>query len=112
MVQKMGWIVLSIVLLNVFDLVFTYWGVQIGLLVEKNPLLCETVGDFYLFAVTKMGLIGLGLYAIVLHKMIKVLWSVLVIYSILVVYELSMLYEVYCMCDKNLNYFMTLIEIS
>ena len=91
-----GWlhgIVKVVLVLNLFDAIFTLVWVHAGLAREANPLLANVLSDFpLLFALAKIALVGLG--SLLLWRNRDRALAVIGIFAVFLVYYLIFLYHV------------------
>jgi hypothetical protein len=103
---QIGWltgIVKAILVLNLFDAIFTLLWVRAGLATEANEMMATLVNHHaVLFVVTKLGLVSLG--SLLLYRYRRRPAAVIAIFIVFVVYYLILLY--------HLSYSNTLIRNS
>ena len=84
----------SVILLNLFDIIFTLYAVQSGYAIEANPFMDALLQKSpLLFATTKLSLVSVGTYFIVINQEFKIARIALKVCFF--VYGLIFLYHVF-----------------
>ena len=84
----------SVILLNLFDIIFTLYAVESGYAIEANPFMRELLNMSPLvFAISKISLVSVGSYFIVKNSRFRIARAAL--FLCFLVYGFILLYHIF-----------------